>query len=100
VCCAKRRTGGKSAFMPNYQIEDMFIKDFSNFLSSTQIKDWLTLYLAEKLSTCAVTRLGIMSNQREAPTADLRNSQEEADTFLILYSAEIHKSGTNVHIYA
>ena len=40
-----------------------------------------------------------MSNQTEAPIADL-SSQEEADTSLILYSAEIHKSGTNVHIYA
>ena len=35
----KCRTGGKSAFMPHYQIEDhTCIKDFSNFLSRTQTK--------------------------------------------------------------
>ena len=44
------RTGGKSAFVPHYQIEDhTCIKDFSNFLSSTRTEDRLTLYLAEKL---------------------------------------------------
>ena len=46
----KCRTGGKSAFVPHYQIEDhTCIKDFSNFLSSTRTKDRLTLYLVEKL---------------------------------------------------
>ena len=46
----KCRTGGKSAFVPHYQIEDhTCIKDFSNFLSSTRNKTRLTLYLAEKL---------------------------------------------------
>ena len=45
----KCRTGGKSVFVPHYQIEDHCIKDFSNFLSSTQTKDRLTLYLAERL---------------------------------------------------
>ena len=35
----KCRTGGKLAFMPHYQIEDhTYIKDSSNFLSSTQTK--------------------------------------------------------------
>ena len=40
----KCRTGGKLACMPHYQIEDDI-----NFLSSTETKNRLTLYLAEKL---------------------------------------------------
>ena len=101
------RTGGKSVYMPHYKIEDgTRIKDFTKFLSSTQTKDRLTLYLAEKLvQSCtspvsAVTHLGILSNKTEEVLIDPRSSQEEADTLLILCSAEIHKTGTNVHIYS
>ena len=44
----KRRTGGKSSYVVNYKIDDdTKIRDFATFLSSTNTKDLLTLYLAE-----------------------------------------------------
>ena len=85
-------SGGKSAFVPHYQIEDhTCIKDFGNFLSSTQTKDRLTLYLAGTLinKPCLVTRLGVMPTQTEAPIADLKSSQEEADLYLYPSSTQV-----------
>ena len=42
-----------------------------------------------------------MSSKLSAETVvDLKSSHEEADTLLILYGTEIHKTGYDVHIYA
>ena len=66
----------------------------------------LTLYLAEQLiehcisPVTTVTRLSVLSNQPVTDVVDLRSTQEEADTRFILYGIEIHKDGTNIHIYA
>ena len=77
------------------------IKDFNDFLCRRKTKDSLTLYLAQKMiqncmtGVTTVTRLGISSNDSGT---DIGSNHEEADTLLILYVAEIHKSGTSVHI--
>lgn len=66
----------------------------------------MTLYLAQKVvencksQVTTVTHLGVSINQSPADIMNLNSSQEEADTLLILYAAEIHKSGFHVHIYA
>ena len=48
----------------------------------------------------SVTRLGVVSNQQATDFVELQSTQEEADTLLILYAAEVHKSGLNIHIYS
>ena len=103
----KRRTKGRSSHIPDYQVDDNTrIKDFSAFLGSSKTKDLLTIYLAQKLvqncttSVSTVTQLRVLSNHMATNTVDLGSNQEEADTLLILYAAEIHKSGTPVHIYS
>ena len=91
----KRRTGGKSSYVVNYKI-----RDFATFLSSTKTKYLLTLYLAEQLRehctspVSTVTHLSVLSNQPVTHVVDLRS------TLLILYGSEIHKDGSNIHIYA
>ena len=47
-----------------------------------------------------MTRLSVLSNQPVTDVVDLRSTHEAADTLLILYGSEIHKDGTNIHIYA
>ena len=103
----QRRTGGRSSRTPDYKIDDSTkINDFTTFLRSTKTKELLTLYLAQKVAencksqVTTVTHLGVSTNQSPADIVDLNSSQEEADTLLILYAAEIHKSGFHVHIYA
>ena len=103
----KLRTKGKSKQQPCYKVEDATpIKDFATFLSSTKTKDQLTLYLAQKVTepsnspVTSVTPLGVVSNQHATDFVELQSTQEEADTLLKLYAAEVHKSGLDIHIYS
>ena len=103
----KLRSKGKSKQQPCYKVEDATpITDFGTFLSSTKTKDQLTLYLSEKVTehskspVTSVTHQDVRSNQQPSDIVNLQSTQEEADTLLILYAAEVHNSGLNVHIYS
>ena len=103
----KLRTKGKSKQQPCYKVDDVTpINDFGMFLSSTKTKDQLTLYLSKKVTehssypVTSVTHQGVRSNRQPSDIVEIENTQAEADTLLILYAAEIHRSGLSVHIYS
>jgi len=82
------------------------IRDKRTFLTSTDTKDSLTLYLAEQLigtSTSAklmtATRQSVTTNFECLTTTGV-SPQEEADTLMILHAAEVARSGFVVHIYS
>ena len=102
----KRRTGGKASIVTAYKVDDSTpIHDFTGFLSSTHTKDLLTLYLSQKLMShssskvMVVNRTGVYSNSCDA-TMNIESTQEEVDTLIILFAAEIHRTGKTVHIYS
>ena len=82
------------------------IRDKGTFLSSSDTKDSLTIYLAEQLintstteNLMTATHKRVMTNFECLVTTGV-STQEEADTLMILHAAEVAKSGLVVHIYS
>ena len=103
----QRRTGGTSSHTPEYKIDnDTKVRDFKKILNSNKTKDLLTLYLAQQLiENCkcivtTVTRLSVLTNHASQNVSHLHSKQVEADTMLIFYAAEVHKTGKSVCIYS
>ena len=45
--------------------------------------------------------MGVLPNQSQKKNViSVESTQEEADTLLILYASEMHKTGKSVHIYS
>ena len=82
------------------------IQPQSMFLASNATKDSLTLYLAQHLSNIStinivtVTRRSVMVNYDSQVTCNTNvNTQEEADTLMILHALEVAASRGTFHIY-
>lgn len=102
----ERRAAGKNP-VAKFQITDSTaIRDLASFIKSIPNKNLLIKYIAENsvlLSTSDMTIVsthGLFSNSQRFVLDDLKSSQEEADTLVILYGAELCRNGFRIDIYS